>query len=161
MDHGVGKLDCIQKLCKKLEECEQRIHELETTNSELRAEHEDMEEEAKYLKYVLSYRGDVMKAQMQNEFDSKMAALKEELAKCKKSQTSRSEVAALTKRNNSLEEEVTNKTILCTNLVPRLFVLTLAPRGTSVRTKSLGTRLTLYSKFAASNKSSVGFFHPS
>ena len=106
MDHGVGKLDCIQKLCKKLEECEQRIHELEATNSELRAEHEDMEEEAKYLKYVLSYRGDVMKAQMQNEFETKMAAMKDELAKCKKSQTSRSEVAALTKRNNALEEEV-------------------------------------------------------
>ena len=113
MDHGVGKLDCIQKLCKKLEDCEQRIHELEATNTELRAEHEDMEEEAKYLKYVLSYRGDVMKAQMQNEFETKMAAMKDELAKCKKSETSRSEVAALTKRNNALEEEVTNIVVLC------------------------------------------------
>ena len=108
MDHGVGKLDCIQKLCKKLEDCEQRIHELEATNSELRAEHEDMEQEAKYLKYVLSYRGDVMKAQLQNEYETKMAALKDELAKSKSSQTSRSEVAALTKRNHTLEEEVTS-----------------------------------------------------
>jgi predicted RNase H-like nuclease (RuvC/YqgF family) len=108
MDHGVGKLDCIQKLCKKLEDCEQRIHELEATNSELRAEHEDMEQEAKYLKYVLSYRGDVMKAQLQNEYETKMAALKDELAKSKSSQTSRSEVAVLTKRNHTLEEEVNN-----------------------------------------------------
>jgi predicted RNase H-like nuclease (RuvC/YqgF family) len=107
MDHGVGKLDCIQKLCKNLEDCEQRIHELEATNSELRAEHEDMEEEAKYLKYVLSYRGDVMKAQLQNEYETKMAALKDELAKSKRSETSRSDVA-LTKRNRTLEEEVTN-----------------------------------------------------
>ena len=108
MDHGVGKLDCIQKLCKKLEDCEQRIHELEATNSELRAEHEDMEEEAKYLKYVLSYRGDVMKAQLQNEYESKMAAMKEELrlAKSNSSDASRSDVAGLTKRNRALEEEV-------------------------------------------------------
>ena len=108
MDHGVGKLDCIQKLCKKLEDCEQRIHELEATNSELRAEHEDMEEEAKYLKYVLSYRGDVMKAQLQNEYETKMAAIKEELrlAKSNSFDTSRSDVAGLTKRNRALEEEV-------------------------------------------------------
>lgn len=106
MDHGVGKLDCIQKLCRKLEDCEQRIHELEGTNSELRAEHEDMEEEAKYLKYVLSYRCDVMKAQMQSEFEKKMAALKDELAKCKSFERSSSDVAALTARNQSLEDEV-------------------------------------------------------
>ncbi|CAB4020313.1 Hypothetical predicted protein [Paramuricea clavata] len=103
MDHGVGKLDCIQKLCKKLEDCGQRIHELEATNSELRAGHEDMEEEAKYLKYVLSYRGDILKAQLQNKYETKMAAIKDELAQSK---TSRSEVMALTKRNHDLEVEV-------------------------------------------------------
>ena len=115
MDHGVGKLDCIQKLCKKLEDCEQRIHELEVTNSELRTEHEDMEEEAKYLKYVLSYRGDVMKAQLQNEYESKMAALKEELklAKSKSSEASRSDVMGLTQRNRALEEEVRKRTSSC------------------------------------------------
>ena len=115
MDHGVGKLDCIQKLCKKLEDCEQRIHELEATNSELRTEHEDMEEEAKYLKYVLSYRGDVMKAQLQNEYESKMAALKEELklAKSKSSEASRSDVMGLTQRNRALEEEVRKRTSSC------------------------------------------------
>ncbi|XP_028400449.1 golgin subfamily B member 1-like isoform X2 [Dendronephthya gigantea] len=103
MDHGVGKLDCIQKLCKNLEDCEQRIHELEATNSELRAEHADMEEEAKYLKYVLSYRGDVMKAQLKSEYENKMAALRDELENVN---SSRSEVQALTKRNRDLEEEV-------------------------------------------------------
>ena len=115
MDHGVGKLDCIQKLCKKLEDCEQRIHELEATNSELRTEHEDMEEEAKYLKYVLSYRGDVMKAQLQNEYESKMATLKEELklAKSKSSEASRSDVMGLTQRNRALEEEVRKRTSSC------------------------------------------------
>lgn len=103
MDHGVGKLDCIQKLCKKLEDCEQRIHELEATNSELRTEHADLEEEAKYLKYVLSYRGDVMKAQLKSEYENKMAALRDEL---EEKNSSRSEVQALTRRNHDLQEEV-------------------------------------------------------
>ena len=111
MDHGVGKLDCIQKLCKKLEECEQKIHDLETMNEDLRAEHDDMEEEAKYLKYVLSYRGDVMKAQLQTEFENKMAALKEELRIAKegsfeKSPGSEQRFEELSERNHMLEEEL-------------------------------------------------------
>ena len=114
MDHGVGKLDCIQKLCKKLEDCEQRVHELEATNAELRAEHEDMEEEAKYLKYVLSYRGDVMRAQLQNEYETKISALKDELEQARDAESSSSEVAVVTKRNQALQEEVN---ILCCQLM--------------------------------------------
>lgn len=108
MDHGVGKLDCIQKLCKKLEDSEQRIHELEAANSELRTEHEDMEEEAKYLKYVLSYRGDVMKAQLKSEYEKKITALKDEIEESqgRSLKKANNEISSLTKRNQDLEDEV-------------------------------------------------------
>ena len=111
MDHEVGKLDCIQKLCKNLEDCEQKIHDLETINNDLRAEHDDMEEEAKYLKYVLSYRGDIMKAQLEKQFETRVEAYKEELrvaneANSKKDPHGGQTFKELSERNRALEDEV-------------------------------------------------------
>ena len=111
MDHAVGKLDCIQKLCKNLEACEQKIHDLETINNNLRAEHDDMEEEAKYLKYVLSYRGDVMKAQLEKQLETRVEAYKEELrvaneTNSKKDPHSGPTFKELSERNRVLEDEV-------------------------------------------------------
>lgn len=111
MDHAVGKLDCIQKLCKKLEDCEQKIQDLETINDDLRAEHDDMEEEAKYLKYVLSYRGDIMKAQLEKQFEIKVEAMKEELRVANETSSggdpdNRRTFQELSERNRMLEDEV-------------------------------------------------------